>query len=102
LSELVKWIGLLIILSRLPPAIAGTVIVNAEPAITVEGALMTRFATGAPQPNATNPATEALNAHTCIAARILVLARPSHWHENLVSTHFKPALALATLSSSPL
>lgn len=49
LSELVNFTSLLKIVSRLPSAIAVTVIVKGKPATAVTGAPMTRVAVGVPQ-----------------------------------------------------
>jgi hypothetical protein len=74
---------------------AVTVTVKGEPATALEGALMTRFAAGVPQPNMTSPATHVLNAHSRIAASTFRKPRRADLPENLAS---KPAAALDTLS----
>lgn len=83
LSELVKCMGLLKIVSLRPSTIAVTVTVKGEPTIALEGALISRFAAGEPQLNATNPAIAALNAHSSRAARTLPSPRQADLPENL-------------------
>lgn len=88
--------GLLIIVSRLPPTMAVTVMVKGEPATALEGALISRVA-GVPQPNVTNPATAALNAHSRSARPTLRTPRRADAPENPALKHTKPAFALDTL-----
>lgn len=97
-SELVKCIALLIDLSRLPLTIAVTVTVKGEPVIAVEGALTTRYAAGVPQPNVTNPATDAINAHRRSTTRTSFRPPRADLPEYLGFKCAEPACALNTLT----
>jgi len=88
--------GLLIIVSRLPPTMAVTVMVKGEPATALEGAVTSRVAE-VPQPNVTNPATAVLNAHSRSARATLRTPRRADAPENPALKHTKPACALDTL-----
>lgn len=99
LSELVKCMGLLKIVSLRPSTIAVTVTVKGEPTIALEGALISRFALGEPQPNATNPATAALNTHTSRVASTFPGPRRADLPENLAWKRTKPASPLDSRSS---
>src|ERR1039458_6387328 len=92
-------------ISAPPIAIAGspftitvTAMVKGEPAIAIGGALISRVAY-APQPNVTNPATSAPNAHSRSAASILPSPGRAHLPENLAWKRTKPGFALDTRSS---
>ena len=83
LSELVKCMGLLKIVSLRPSTIAVTVTVKGEPTIALEGALISRLALGEPQPKAVNPAIAALNTHTSRVASTLPSPGRADLSENL-------------------
>jgi hypothetical protein len=88
--------GLLIIVSRLPPTMAVTVMVKGEPATALEGAVISRVAE-VPQPNVTNPATATLNADSRNARPTLRTPRRADAPENPALKHTKPGCALDTL-----
>jgi hypothetical protein len=71
LSELVKRMGLLIIVSRLPLSTAVTVMVKGERATALEGALISRIAWPEPQPTDINPAIATLNERSSCALNTL-------------------------------
>lgn len=65
MSELVKWMKLLIILSRDPSYMVVTLIVKGVPAATAEGAVMSRVACGVAQLSVINTEAVMTNFQIC-------------------------------------